>query len=148
MHSRAGYSPRPLLGKGVQELLQLWPLLDVGQLAHCQQVLQELPVIGPGFLLTHLLLHPSTNHAKSLSCVLSAMQIDTVCVCEDTCIPACVLEQAFIGRHLLQVHCRSQSGHCSKQKQHLTLLFERICTAPADSCLQVRALVHIPDNSQ
>ena len=40
MHGRARNSPRQLLSKGMQEMLQLWPLLDGGQLTDCEQVLQ------------------------------------------------------------------------------------------------------------
>ena len=141
MHSRAGYGPRPLLGKGVQELLQLWPLLNVCQLAHCQQVLQELPVIGPDFLLTHLLSHPVTTVSKPASVRTAHSMHGTVCVCEGTCLPACVIEQAFTVRHVLQVPCCSQSGHCSKTKLHLALFLKRVCTAPAESRLQVSPLV-------
>lgn len=39
----------------MEELLQLWPLLDVSQLAHSQKVLQKLVIIGPYLLLTQLL---------------------------------------------------------------------------------------------
>lgn len=52
VHSRASNSPRALLGKALQELLQLWPLLDAGELTHCQQVLQQLGVVIPCFFMT------------------------------------------------------------------------------------------------
>lgn len=55
MHGRAGHRPRPLLCKGMEELLQLWPLLDASQLADCQKVLQKLAIIDPYLLLTKLL---------------------------------------------------------------------------------------------
>lgn len=52
VHGRASNSPRALLGKALQELLQLWPLLDAGELTHCQQVLQQLGVVFPCFFMT------------------------------------------------------------------------------------------------